>query len=70
MREKVVPFISVLTDPTLGGVSASFAMLGDVNIAEPKALVVLRAHVLSNKLYVKNYQKASNVVNSYLRRGD
>mgnify|MGYP000003789714 FL=1 len=39
MREQGVPFISVLTDPTLGGVSASFAMLGDVNIAEPKALI-------------------------------
>ncbi|THA09473.1 acetyl-CoA carboxylase, carboxyltransferase subunit beta [Rodentibacter pneumotropicus] len=39
MREKSVPFISVLTDPTLGGVSASFAMLGDLNIAEPKALI-------------------------------
>ena len=34
-----VPFISVLTDPTMGGVSASFAMLGDINIAEPKALI-------------------------------
>ena len=34
-----VPYISVLTDPTMGGVSASFAMLGDVNIAEPKALI-------------------------------
>lgn len=39
MREQGVPFISVLTDPTLGGVSASFAMLGDINIAEPKALI-------------------------------
>ncbi|KAE9539125.1 acetyl-CoA carboxylase, carboxyltransferase subunit beta [Ursidibacter maritimus] len=39
MREKGVPFISVLTDPTLGGVSASLAMLGDINIAEPKALI-------------------------------
>ncbi len=39
MKEKGVPFISVLTDPTLGGVSASFAMLGDINIAEPKALI-------------------------------
>ncbi|MDD7569772.1 MAG: acetyl-CoA carboxylase, carboxyltransferase subunit beta [[Actinobacillus] rossii] len=39
MKEKGVPFISVLTDPTLGGVSASFAMLGDLNIAEPKALI-------------------------------
>jgi acetyl-CoA carboxylase carboxyl transferase subunit beta len=34
-----IPFVSVLTDPTMGGVSASFAMLGDINIAEPKALI-------------------------------
>ncbi len=34
-----IPFISVLTDPTMGGVSASFAMLGDIHIAEPKALI-------------------------------
>jgi acetyl-CoA carboxylase carboxyl transferase subunit beta len=39
LREKNIPFISVLTDPTTGGVSASFAMVGDVNIAEPGALV-------------------------------
>ncbi len=39
LGERGVPFISVLTDPTTGGVSASLAMLGDVNIAEPKALI-------------------------------
>lgn len=39
MSEKGVPFISVLTDPTMGGVSASFAMLGDIQIGEPKALI-------------------------------
>jgi acetyl-CoA carboxylase carboxyl transferase subunit beta len=39
MREASVPFISVLTHPTTGGVAASFAMLGDVNIAEPNALI-------------------------------
>lgn len=39
MRELGLPFISVLTDPTMGGVSASLAMLGDINIAEPKALI-------------------------------
>jgi len=39
MAQKRLPFISVLTDPTTGGVTASFAMLGDINIAEPKALV-------------------------------
>jgi len=39
LAEDGIPFVSVLTDPTTGGVSASFAMLGDVNIAEPKALI-------------------------------
>lgn len=39
MSEAGLPYISVLTDPTMGGVSASLAMLGDVNIAEPKALI-------------------------------
>ncbi len=39
LAENGIPFISVLTDPTTGGVSASLAMLGDVNIAEPGALI-------------------------------
>jgi len=39
LSEKKIPFISVLTDPTTGGVSASFAFMGDVVIAEPKALI-------------------------------
>ena len=39
LEEKRLPFISVLTDPTTGGVTASFAMLGDVIVAEPKALI-------------------------------
>jgi acetyl-CoA carboxylase carboxyl transferase subunit beta len=39
MAEAQLPFISVLTDPTTGGVSASLAMLGDLNIAEPRALI-------------------------------
>ncbi|MCC5854408.1 MAG: acetyl-CoA carboxylase carboxyltransferase subunit beta [Idiomarina sp.] len=39
MSEKGLPYISVLTDPTMGGVSASLAMLGDIHIAEPKALI-------------------------------
>jgi acetyl-CoA carboxylase carboxyl transferase subunit beta len=39
MDEAKVPYISVLTDPTTGGVTASFAMLGDINIAEPGALI-------------------------------
>ncbi len=39
LDEKKIPYISVLTDPTTGGVTASFAMLGDLNIAEPGALI-------------------------------
>ena len=39
LAERGLPFISVLTDPTMGGVTASFAMLGDIVIAEPRALI-------------------------------
>jgi acetyl-CoA carboxylase carboxyl transferase subunit beta len=39
LREAGLPYVSVLTHPTTGGVSASFAMLGDINIAEPHALI-------------------------------
>lgn len=39
LQKRGLPFISVLTDPTMGGVSASLAMLGDINIAEPEALI-------------------------------
>lgn len=39
LNEKKIPYISVLTDPTTGGVSASYAMVGDINIAEPGALI-------------------------------
>ena len=39
LSEQRLPYISVLTDPTMGGVSASFAMLGDVHVAEPNALI-------------------------------
>jgi len=39
LHERGLPYISVLTDPTTGGVTASYAMLGDVNLAEPGALI-------------------------------
>jgi acetyl-CoA carboxylase carboxyl transferase subunit beta len=39
LREARLPYLSILTDPTTGGVTASFAMLGDLNIAEPGALI-------------------------------
>ena len=39
LAERRLPFVTVLADPTMGGVSASFAMIGDIVIAEPKALI-------------------------------
>ena len=39
LSESRIPFVSVMTDPTTGGVTASYAMLGDVNVAEPNALI-------------------------------
>ena len=39
LSDEGLPYISLMTDPTTGGVTASFAMLGDLNIAEPKALI-------------------------------
>ena len=39
LADAKLPYISLMTDPTTGGVTASFAMLGDLNIAEPKALI-------------------------------
>lgn len=39
LEQARVPFVSVMTDPTMGGVSASLAMLGDINVGEPKALI-------------------------------
>src|SRR2546425_1412174 len=39
LHEARIPYLSILTDPTTGGVTASFAMLGDLNIAEPRALI-------------------------------
>jgi len=39
LAKQKIPYISLMTDPTTGGVTASFAMLGDVNIAEPGALI-------------------------------
>ena len=62
LSEKKLPFISVLTDPTSGGVSASFCFLGDVVIAEPKALIAFTgARVIKNTLGVtlpEGYQRS------------
>jgi len=54
LSEKKLPFISILTDPTTGGVSASFAFMGDVVIAEPKALIGFAgARVIENTVREK-----------------
>lgn len=50
-------YITVLTDPTTGGVTASFAMLGDVILAEPGALIGLRDRELLNRRSGRSYQK-------------
>ena len=47
----------------MGGVSASFAMLGDINVGEPKALIGFAGPVLSSRQYVKNYLKVSSAQN-------
>ena len=54
VKEAGLPYISVLTDPTTGGVSASYAMLGDVNITEPKALIGFAGRrVIENTIHQK-----------------
>jgi acetyl-CoA carboxylase carboxyl transferase subunit beta len=62
LAEKKLPFISVLTNPTTGGVSASFCFMGDVVIAEPKALIAFAgARVIKNTVgetLPEGYQRA------------
>ena len=54
LKEAGLPFVSVLTDPTTGGVSASYAMLGDINITEPKALIGFAGRrVIENTIHQK-----------------
>ncbi|ARC53169.1 acetyl-CoA carboxylase, carboxyltransferase subunit beta [Candidatus Riesia pediculischaeffi] len=62
MKKKRLPYISILTNPTMGGVSASIAMLGDINIAEPKALIGFTGprvikHTLGKEL-PQNFQRS------------
>lgn len=62
LKEKGLPYIVILTDPTTGGVSASFAMLGDIAIAEPEALIAFAgARVIEQTIRAqlpKGFQKA------------
>ena len=54
LKEAGLPYFSVLTDPTTGGVSASYAMLGDLNITEPKSLIGFAGRrVIENTIHQK-----------------
>ena len=63
LKKKKLPYIVVLTDPTTGGVTASFAMLGDVTLAEPGAVIGFAgARVIEQTIRQKlppNFQKAA-----------
>ena len=63
-----LPFISVLTDPTMGGVSASFAFMGDVVIAEPKALIGFAGPRVIERPCGKSCRKAFSAPSSCCRR--
>jgi len=54
MDEKKTPYISFLTNPTTGGVTASYAMLGDINIAEPNALIAFAGPRVVKETIVKD----------------
>lgn len=77
LKEAGLPYISVLTDPTTGGVSASFAMLGDLNITEPKALIGFAGRrVIENTIHQKlpddfqsaEYLKAHGFIDKIVER--
>lgn len=54
LKEAGLPYISVLTDPTTGGVSASYAMLGDINVTEPRSLIGFAGRrVIENTIHQK-----------------
>jgi acetyl-CoA carboxylase carboxyl transferase subunit beta len=79
LKDSGLPFISVLTDPTTGGVSASYAMLGDINITEPGALIGFAGRrVIENTIRQKlpddfqtaEYLKAHGFINKIVERKD
>ena len=79
VKEAGLPYISVLTDPTTGGVSASFAMLGDINITEPKTLIGFAGRrVIENTIHQKlppdfqsaEYLKAHGFIDKIVERKD
>lgn len=65
LSEQQLPYISFLTDPTTGGVTASFAMLGDINIAEPEALIGFAGPRIVKETIGRDYQMDSKLQNLY-----
>lgn len=63
LADAKLPFISLLTDPTTGGVTASYAMLGDLNIAEPSALIAFAGPRVVKETIKKDLPKASKLPN-------
>jgi acetyl-CoA carboxylase carboxyl transferase subunit beta len=79
LRAAGLPYISVLTDPTTGGVTASFAMLGDINMAEPRALIGFAGprvieqtirQTLPDGFQRSEYLLEHGMVDMIVRRGD
>ena len=60
-----LPYISLCTDPTFGGATASFSMLGDMNIAEPNALIGFAGPRVVKETMVKIYLQVSKLQNFY-----
>jgi acetyl-CoA carboxylase carboxyl transferase subunit beta len=69
LAEAQLPYISFMTDPTTGGVSASYAMLGDINIAEPKALIGFAGPRVVKETIKKELPKGFQMSESLLENG-
>lgn len=69
LAESRLPYISVLTDPTTGGVTASYALLGDINIAEPKALIGFSGPRVIKEIMGKELPEGFQTSEFFLERG-
>lgn len=69
LADAKLPYISILTDPTTGGVSASFAMLGDINIGEPKALIAFAGPRVVEQTIRKKLPEGFQRAESVLKNG-
>lgn len=69
LAEKKIPYISLMTDPTTGGVTASFAMLGDLNISEPGALIGFAGPRVVKETIGKDLPKGFQTAEFILEKG-